>query len=133
MAFSGASSGMLALVLGIAVDPLWIVVIMLAVVTVLGCFLEQVSIMMITLPIFMPIVKSLGVDPVWFCILVLICLSIGQLSPPLGLALFVMKAVVPADIGMRDIYRAAVPYCLLDVLAVALVMAFPGLATWFKG
>jgi TRAP-type mannitol/chloroaromatic compound transport system permease large subunit len=89
--------------------------------------------MMITLPIFMPIVKSLGVDPVWFCILVLICLSIGQLSPPLGLALFVMKAVVPADIGMRDIYRAAVPYCLLDVLAVALVMAFPGLATWFKG
>jgi TRAP-type mannitol/chloroaromatic compound transport system permease large subunit len=106
---------------------------MLTVVTVLGCFLEQVSIMMITLPIFMPIVKTIGADPIWFCILNLICLSIGQLSPPFGLALFVMKSVAPADISMRDIYRAAIPYCLLDILAVALIMAFPGLATWFKG
>jgi tripartite ATP-independent transporter DctM subunit len=133
MAFSGASGGMLDLVLSASVDPLWIIIIMLMVVTVLGCFLEQVSIMMITLPIFMPIVKTIGADPIWFCILNLICLSIGQLSPPFGLALFVMKSVAPADISMRDIYRAAIPYCLLDILAVALIMAFPGLATWFKG
>jgi tripartite ATP-independent transporter DctM subunit len=133
MAFSGASGGMLELVLSFAVEPTWIIILMLAIVTVLGCFLEQVSIMMITLPIFMPIVKSVGADPIWFCILNLICLSIGQLTPPFGLALFVMKSVAPADIGMRDIYRAALPYCLLDTLAVALVMLFPGLATWFEG
>jgi tripartite ATP-independent transporter DctM subunit len=133
LAFSGASRGMLQLVLGAAVDPFWILVIMLAVVTLLGCFIEQVSIMMITLPIFMPIVKALGMDPVWVCILILLCLSIGQLSPPFGLALFVMKAASPPEITMKDIYQAAWPYCVLDFAGVALIIAFPVLATWFKG
>ena len=133
LAFSGASRGMLDLVLGAAVSPMWIVVIMLAIVVVLGFFIEQVSIMMITLPIFMPIVKALGLDPVWICIMILLCLSIGQLSPPFGLVLFVMKTVAPPEITMRDIYRAAIPYCVLDLIGVALVFAFPILATWFTG
>lgn len=133
LAFSGASRGMLELVLGAAVDRFWILLIMLGLVILLGCFLEQVSIMMITLPIFMPIVKALGLDPVWVCILLLLCLSIGQLSPPFGLALFVMKATTPPEITMKDIYRAAWPYCVLDLLGLALVLAFPILATWFKG
>ncbi len=133
LAFSGASRGMLQLVLGLAVHPLWVLIIMLAIVVLLGCFIEQVSIMMITLPIFMPIVKSLGMDPVWVCILILLCLSIGQLSPPFGLALFVMRATSPPEITMKDIYRAAWPYCLLDFFGVALIIAFPSLATWFKG
>ncbi|HUL37161.1 MAG TPA: TRAP transporter large permease subunit, partial [Thermodesulfobacteriota bacterium] len=114
-----------------AVSPFWILIIMLAIVVLLGCFIEQVSIMMITLPIFMPIVKALGLDPVWVCILILLCLSIGQLSPPFGLALFVMKATSPPEITMRDIFKAAVPYCLLDIVGVALVLGFPILATWF--
>jgi tripartite ATP-independent transporter DctM subunit len=133
LAFSGASRGMLEMVLGTTVSPFWILLIMLAIVIALGCFLEQVSIMMITLPIFMPIVKTLGLDPVWVCILILLCLSIGQLSPPFGLALFVMKATTPPEITMKDIYRAAWPYCVLDLLGLALVLAFPILATWFKG
>jgi len=133
LAFSGASRGMLQLVLGSAVDPFWILIIILAIVVLLGCFIEQVSIMMITLPIFMPIVKALGLDPVWVCILILLCLSIGQLSPPFGLALFVMKATSPPEITMKDIYQAAWPYCFLDLIGVALIMAFPILATWFKG
>ena len=89
--------------------------------------------MMITLPIFMPIVKAMGMDPIWFCILVLICLSIGQLSPPFGLALFVMKATSPPEVTLKDIYRAAWPYCLIDVVGLALVIQCPILATWFKG
>jgi tripartite ATP-independent transporter DctM subunit len=133
LAFSGASRGMLKLVLGAAVSPFWILVIMLAIVVLLGCFIEQVSIMMITLPIFMPIVRALGMDPVWVCILILLCLSIGQLSPPFGLALFVMKATSPPEISMKDIYKAAWPYCLLDFAGVALIIGFPFLATWFKG
>jgi len=131
LAFSGASRAMLQLVLGAAVSPFWILIIMLAIVVLLGCFIEQVSIMMITLPIFMPIVKALGLDPVWVCILILLCLSIGQLSPPFGLALFVMKATSPPEITMRDIFKAAAPYCFLDIIGLALVLAFPILATWF--
>jgi tripartite ATP-independent transporter DctM subunit len=133
LAFSGASRGILNLVLEAAVHPLWILIIMLVVVILFGCFLEQVSIMMITLPIFMPIVKNLGLDPVWVCILILICLSIGQLSPPFGLALFVMKATSPPEITIKDIYNAAWPYCALNLIAVTLIFIFPSLATWFKG
>jgi tripartite ATP-independent transporter DctM subunit len=133
LAFSGVSRGMLALVLGISVNPMIILVIMLLVVILLGCFLEQVSIMMITLPIFMPIIKNLGYDPIWFCILLLLCLAIGQLTPPFGLALFVMKGSSPPEITIRDIYRSAMPYVYLDVVGVALVIAFPILGTWFKG
>src|SRR4030042_6067715 len=105
---------------------------MLLIVIVLGCLIEQVSIMMITLPIFMPIIKTLGLDPVWFCIMVLICLSIGQLSPPFGLALFVMRATTPPEITMRDIYMAAIPYCFLDLIGLSLVFFFPVLATWLS-
>lgn len=133
LAFSGASRGMLQLVLGMAVDPLWVVILMLVVVVLLGCFIEQVSIMMITLPIFMPIVKAMAMDPIWFCILVLLCLAIGQLSPPFGLALFVMKATSPPEVTLKDIYLAAYPYCVIDIIGVALVIYFPILATWFKG
>ncbi len=131
LAFSGASRAMLQLVLGSALSPFWIVVIMIAIVIVLGCFIEQVSIMMITLPFFMPIVKALGLDPVWVCILILLGLAVGQLSPPFGLALFVMKATSPPEITMRDIFKAAVPYCVLDLIGIGLVLAFPILGTWF--
>ena len=131
LAFSGASRAMLELVLGSALRPFWIVVIMLAIVIVLGCFIEQVSIMMITLPFFMPIIKALSLDPVWFCILVLLALAVGQLSPPFGLALFVMKATSPPEIKMKDIFKAAIPYCLLDLVGIGLVLAFPILGTWF--
>jgi len=131
LAFSGASRAMLQLVLGSALQPFWIVVIMIAIVIALGCFIEQVSIMMITLPFFMPIVKALGLDPVWVCILILLGLAVGQLSPPFGLALFVMKATSPPEITMRDIFKAAVPYCMLDLIGIGLVLAFPILGTWF--
>ncbi len=127
------SRGVLNLVVEASLSPFLILLLILLIVVVLGCFLEQVSIMMITLPIAMPIIKTLGYDPIWFCILMLICLAIGQLTPPFGLALFVMKATTPPEITIKDIYKAAVPYCFLDVIGLGLVIAFPILATWFKG
>jgi len=69
--------------------------------------------MTITLPIFIPIFKALDLDPVWICIMILLCLSIGQLSSPFGLVLFVMETATPPEINMRDIYHAAGPHrCL---------------------
>ena len=63
--------------------------------------------------------------------MILLALAVGQLSPPFGLALFVMKATSPPEITMRDIFKAAVPYCLLDLIGIGLVLAFPILGTWF--
>lgn len=116
LAFSGASAGLLRSVLAMGACPLGVVALMIGIVIVLRAFMEQASIMMITLPIFMPIVRAYEIDGVWFCILMLPAGAVGQLCPPFGLALFVMKSASPPEITMSDIYRAAVPYAVLIVV-----------------
>ncbi|MFZ5652370.1 MAG: TRAP transporter large permease [Bacillota bacterium] len=133
ISFSGVSRSLVEFVLSLAVSPMWILAVMLGIVIALGCFMEQVSIMMITIPIFMPIVNQLSFDPVWFGVLMLISLEIGQLSPPVGLVLFVMKGVAPPDISMKDIYKSAVPYCFADLAGLLLIILFPSIALWLPG
>lgn len=133
ISFSGASRSLVEAVLSLAVSPMWILAFMLGIVIALGCFMEQVSIMMITIPIFMPIVNQLAFDPVWFGVLMLISLEIGQLSPPVGLVLFVMKGVAPPEISMKEIYKSAVPYCFIDIAGLGLIMLFPAIALWLPG
>jgi TRAP-type mannitol/chloroaromatic compound transport system permease large subunit len=96
----------------------------------LGIFVDQVSMMMITLPIFMPVVQALGVDLVWFGVLFLICMQMGLLLPPHGLLLMTMKGVAPASVTMLDIFRAVVPFLVMSVLLLALVFLVPAVATW---
>lgn len=133
LAYSGASRELVKIVLGWGASPLTVLLIMLGIVVVMGCFMEQVSIMMITIPIFMPIVGAMGIHPIWFTVLMLVCLEIGQLTPPFGLALFVMKGVAPKDISMTDVYKAATPFVACNFIGVALIIAFPALATWLPG
>ena len=95
LAFSGATRGLLGTVLGLDIAPILLIVAMQAIVMVLGCFMEQISIMLITLPIFMPIVIALKFDPVWFAIIMLVNLETALMTPPFGLLLFVMKGVAP--------------------------------------
>jgi len=113
----------------LSVPPLLIIIGMLIVVLVLGCFMETVAIMMITLPIYMPVVNALGFNTVWFGVLMLIALETGLITPPFGVTLFVMKGVAPPGITMADIWRAVTPYVVVDVLCLVLVLAMPVLAT----
>jgi TRAP-type mannitol/chloroaromatic compound transport system permease large subunit len=85
---------------------------------------------MITLPIFMPICKALGWDQIWFGAMLLINMSVANLSPPFGIELFVMKAVSPPGITMGEIYRASVPIILMEVAVIILIMLFPPIAIW---
>lgn len=110
--------------------PIVILLAMLALVFILGTFLEQIAIMMITMPLFMPVVITLGFDPIWFGILMLIAMEIGTFSPPFGMILFVMKGVAPKDTTMLDIYKSAMPFILLDVTALVIVLLIPSIATW---
>ena len=102
---------------------------MLVVVLVLGCFMETVAIMMITIPIYMPVVNAFGYNTVWFGVLMLIALETGLITPPFGVTLFVMKGVAPPEITMADIWKAVTPYVIVDVLCIVLVLAMPVLAT----
>jgi TRAP-type mannitol/chloroaromatic compound transport system permease large subunit len=96
----------------------------------LGMFMGVVPIMMITVPIFLPVITELGFDPLWFAVIFLLNMEMSTTSPPFGLSLFVMKSVAPPDTTMASIYRAALPFLYLDVVAIALIIAFPALALW---
>jgi len=128
LAFTGASRGLVELVVSFQMPDLVIVIVMMALMIILGTFMEQVSIMMITFPIFMPIVNALGFDPVWFGLLVLINMQIGMTTPPFGLCLFVMKGVAPEGITMLDIYKSVIPFIMIDMSAMLLIMFFPSIA-----
>jgi tripartite ATP-independent transporter DctM subunit len=130
LAFSGATQGLLGVVKGLDWPPLMILVGMQLLVFLLGMFMETISIMMICLPIFMPIVKILGFDPVWFGVIMLINFEMGLITPPFGMLLFVMKGVAPEGISIEDICWAALPFILCDALALALIIVFPALALW---
>jgi TRAP-type mannitol/chloroaromatic compound transport system permease large subunit len=93
-------------------------------------FMNSQAIMMITLPVFMPLVQVLEFDPVWFAVIYLINMEIGTMTPPFGLALFVMKGVAPRNTTMAEIVRASIPFLLLNLLIMATIMAFPQTALW---
>jgi TRAP-type mannitol/chloroaromatic compound transport system permease large subunit len=100
---------------------------------VLGCFVDQVSMMLLTLPFFMPIVQSLGIDPVWFGVLFLIAMQLGLLSPPFGLLVFTMKSVAPPEITLGQVFNAVTPYVLIGLVMLIAILFIPGIATWLPG
>jgi tripartite ATP-independent transporter DctM subunit len=130
LSFSGASNGLVQLITGQGLSTGLIVTGMMLMLIFLGIFVDQVSMMMITLPIFMPIVQSLGIDPVWFGVMFLICMQLGLLLPPHGLLLMTMRGVAPPAVTMGHIFQAVVPYVVMSLLLLAAVFWIPGIATW---
>jgi len=133
LAFSGASSGLIRWATSFDLAPLAMLLIMFSVLLVLGMFMEQISMMLLTVPIFFPLALTLGYDPIWFGLIILLALEISFTTPPFGLLLFVMKGVAPKETTMRDIYGAAIPYMGCSILLVALLILFPQLALWLPG
>jgi TRAP-type mannitol/chloroaromatic compound transport system permease large subunit len=86
--------------------------------------------MLITLPVFTPIVSSMGFDPIWFGILFVINMEIGYMTPPFGFNLFYLKGVVPPGITMSDIYRSVIPFVIIQIVGIGCLMVFPDIATY---
>jgi tripartite ATP-independent transporter DctM subunit len=129
MAFSGASSQMVSFAMSFDLAPLTILVLMLLVLLILGMFMDQISMMMLTLPIYLPIAKTLGFDPIWFGMMQLIVIELGMLTPPFGLLLFVMMGSAPAGTTFGSVVRSVVPYVLVQIFVVILIMFVPQIAT----
>ena len=130
LAFSGATDGLVTLVSNSSLSPFGLVVGMVLILLFLGCFVDQVSMLMITVPFFIPLAKAVDIDLLWLGVLYLLTMEISFLTPPFGLLLFVMKGVAPKHITMAEVYRAALPFLGLELLVLALLMAFPLLGTW---
>jgi tripartite ATP-independent transporter DctM subunit len=96
---------------------------------VLGCFLEGIGMVLITVPVFQPIVTKFGYDPIWFAIVVVVMVEVGLIHPPVGMNLFVIQAQAP-DIKITSIYRGIIPFLLAPLILIILMFLFPGLALW---
>jgi tripartite ATP-independent transporter DctM subunit len=110
--------------------PWTLLFLMLAILFIAGFFLDWISIVLIFVPIFTPLVKTAGFDPVWFCVLFLIMIQTSYLTPPMAPAIFYLRAVAPPEITIHHMYRGVVPFILLQVLTLVLTMLFPQLVTW---
>jgi tripartite ATP-independent transporter DctM subunit len=133
LSFSGATNGLVQLVQGADLSPWAVLIGMMAMLLVLGCFVDQVSMMLITLPFFMPLVQHFGWDPLWFGVMFLICMQLGLLTPPFGMLLFTMRSVAPKEVPTGEIFAAVMPYVIFGLLMLVMVMLFPPLATWLPG
>ncbi len=130
LAFSGVSRELIEVITKADLPPLLILLGMLLTTLVLGTFMEQIAIMMITLPVYMPVIRALGFDDVWFGILMLINIEIALTTPPFGMICFVMKAVCPAETKLTDVYAAALPFIVCDLITIGLIILFPSIVTF---
>lgn len=127
---AGGTSFLQDMITGLPFAPIVIVMVMMLVLIVLGSFVDWIGIVLLTMPIFVPIIKSYGMDPVWFGILFTMNMQISYLTPPFGPAAFYLKAVTPPDVTLGDIFASVVPFVCLQIIGLALVLFFPQLAQW---
>ena len=130
VAFSGANKGLLSWILSFKLEPALLIAVMLLVLIVMGMFMDLFSMMMLTVPVFFPVAAGLNFDPLLFGTMVLIALEMGLITPPFGLSLFIMRGLAPPGVTMADVIRSVVPYMLCDVLILAMLMLFPGIALY---
>ena len=128
LAATGATSALVSAVGDLDLAAMFMVVIMQLIVLMLGCFIDTISIMLVSIPVFMPVVLALGLDPIWFSILILVQLELAGITPPFGVLLFVMKGV-QQHLKISEIYKAALPIVAIQIVLVALLMVFPEIVT----
>ena len=133
LAYVGATQAMAEFVLKLPVHPIVIMGIMQVVILILGCFMDSAAIILLTMPIFVPAIISLGFDPVWFGAIAVLNIEIGLITPPFGVALYTMKAVAPPKYTMGDIISSAAPFIFLQIAAIGICMMFPSIVMWLPG
>ncbi|OPY13027.1 MAG: Sialic acid TRAP transporter permease protein SiaT [Syntrophaceae bacterium PtaB.Bin038] len=96
----------------------------------LGCIMDPAGILLVTIPILVPVIKALGFDPVWFGVMFVVNMELAQITPPLGLNLFIIKSIAPPEVTLKDILIGAWPFMILDLIGLALVIIFPQIILW---
>jgi len=120
-------------ILGLDVPPIAIIMVMMVSYFIGGCFLEEITMLVLTIPVYLPILLGLGYDPVWFGVLFIVNMQMGYLTPPFGFTLFYMKGVAPPEVSLGDIYRSVIPFVGLQWIGLLLVLFLPQLALWLPG
>jgi TRAP-type C4-dicarboxylate transport system permease large subunit len=109
--------------------PLVVVIMICAIYVVLGSVMEELSMILLTLPLFFPVILALGYEPIWFGILIVCVVEIGMISPPVGMSLVVISTVIP-QVSTSTVWRGVLPFFVADLLRLAILIAFPALSVW---
>lgn len=126
----GGADTLMSFIRDLDVNPYLILAAMMLILIFLGTALDEIGIILLTVPVFLPIVKVLGFDEIWFGVLYAITIQIGYISPPFGYTLFYMRGTLPRGLGMGVVYRGTLPYMGLQILALLICAAFPAMVTW---
>jgi len=126
---SGLPTWLGELIINSGLSPLMLVIVLMVIFAVLGCFIDAMSIMFITIPIFAPIVRAAGVDLIWFGVLTTVALNLGTITPPFGLCIYTVKAVAGPEVSVEGVFRAALPMYFPIVATIIILVAFPVIIT----
>ncbi len=129
MVFSGIASALSGFVSGLDMSPMAVMAIILLIYLVMGCFLDALAMILLTVPIFYPIVMDLGFDPVWFGVIVVMVVELGLISPPIGMNVFVIKGMVPR-VSLSSIYRGVIPFVIAQLVLIVIVFLIPEIILW---
>jgi TRAP-type mannitol/chloroaromatic compound transport system permease large subunit len=116
--------------MGLPFGKMGIMIMMLVMVFLMGCVMDWVGMIFILVPIFTPILQSLGIDPLYFAMLFCVTLQISNMTPPFAYSVFYLKGIAPPQVSIMDMYIGSIPYFLTDLLAVILLIIFPSLVLW---
>ena len=115
---------------GANLGPWAMLIVFLAIFFVMGFFLDWISILLIFIPVFVPLVTGMGFDPVWFCVLFLIMIQTSYLTPPMAPAIFYLRGISPPEITLKHMFRGVIPFVILQIVTLAIVMSFPQVVLW---
>ena len=133
LSFSGATSGLVETIERYHLSETEVLLGFVVLLLFLGCFIDQVSMLMVTVPIFVPLAATAGIDPLILGVVYLLTMEVALLTPPFGLLLFVMRGVAPEGLDMRQVYAAVGPFLVIKLLVLALLLWQPGVGTWLPG
>ncbi|KJS19127.1 MAG: TRAP dicarboxylate transporter subunit DctM [Hoeflea sp. BRH_c9] len=126
----GGADTLLGLLEGLDANPYVVLALMMLILVFLGTVLDEIGIILLTVPVFLPVVQFYGFDPIWFGVLFAVTIQMGYISPPFGYTLFYIKGTLPREMGMGTVYRGIAPFFLLQFIGLLICVAFPGIVTW---
>jgi len=126
---SGIAPIVLDFIIGLELSPVGITIVMCLLYLILGCFLDSISTLAVTVPIIYPVIVAMGIDPIWYAMSVILAIEVGLITPPVGLNVYAVKGVAEADVKLEDIFIGAFPFFFMMLVALAIVIAFPVLST----
>ena len=130
LTWTGVSRGVSLFVVGLQLPSLLTMFALLGILVIMGCFMEGIAIMFITVPFYFPIASTFGWDPLWFGILMVVAINLGVITPPFGVALFALKGVSPPDVSMADIFSGSIPFTILTLIGLVFLSLVPSAVVW---